>query len=145
GPEVWQTEVSADVPAGVRTSGIVQPPVHASAVWQLYRHAPDQDRAAKFCESMLPRLEAWHAYLYRERTRDDGFPAEIWHPWESGMDNSPLWDDILARIVPAAGSVPSYRRTDLMVAEPDERPTDAEYDRYVHLVKIFRDEGYDPA
>ena len=145
GPEVWQTEVSADMPAGVRTSGIVQPPVHASAVWQLYRHAPDQDRAAKFCEIMLPRLEAWHAYLYRERTRDDGFLAEIWHPWESGMDNSPLWDDILARIVPAAGSVPSYRRTDLMVAEPDERPTDAEYDRYVHLVKIFRDEGYDPA
>src|SRR5690606_30212866 len=67
GPEVWQTEVSADMPAGVRTSGIVQPPVHASAVWQLYRHAPDQDRAAKFCEIMLPRLEAWHAYLYRER------------------------------------------------------------------------------
>src|SRR3954468_13090953 len=36
GPEYWQTERSADAPSGRRTSGIVQPPLHATAVRRLY-------------------------------------------------------------------------------------------------------------
>src|SRR6266545_6566490 len=31
GPEFWQVERSPDAPADVRTSGIVQPPIHATA------------------------------------------------------------------------------------------------------------------
>jgi glycogen debranching enzyme len=141
GPEVWLTEGSPSAPRHPKTSGIVQPPVHATAVWHVYRHSSDRDQAAEFLATMLPRLTAWHDYLYRERTRDGGPLVEIWHPWESGMDNSPLWDGILARISPDPTT--TYQRTDLLVGEPAERPTDAEYDRYIHLVKLFRDCGYD--
>ena len=99
GPEFWQTERSPDAPARPRTSGIVQPAVHGTALWEVVRHAADRDRADAFARELLPRmLVAWHEYLYRERTRDGGALVEVWHPWETGMDNSPLWDDALARI-----------------------------------------------
>src|SRR5215207_1096702 len=56
GPEFWQPERSPDAPTAPRTSGIVQPPVHATAVWQVYRHAPDRERAAAFARELLPKL-----------------------------------------------------------------------------------------
>ena len=92
------------------------PPIHATAAWNVYRRSADRTRAAAFLEELFPQLVAWHEYLYRDRTRDGGVLAEIWHPWESGMDNSPLWDAALARIEP--GQVTAYERVDVHVAEP---------------------------
>lgn len=144
GPEFWQTESSPDAPASPRTSGIVQPPVHATSVLQVYRSDPDPSRAAQFLAEFLPKLEAWHGYLYRERNRGGDGLIEIWHPWESGMDNSPLWDQVLTRI-DLDGAVPEYERIDRKLVDPAERPTDWEYDRYAYLVKLYRDLAYDGA
>jgi len=143
GPEFWQTERSPDAPESPKTSGIVQPPIHATAALQVYRLASDRARAVLFLEELLPKLAAWHAYLYRERARTEGGLAEIWHPWESGMDNSPLWDAALGRISFDAGLLPEYERVDVDVAEATERPTNGEYDRYVYLVSMFRELAYD--
>jgi hypothetical protein len=143
GPEFWQTHRSTSAPKHPKTSGIVQPPVHATAVWQVYRRASDGEQAKGFLRELMPSLVAWHEYLYRERTRDDSGLAEIWHPWESGMDNSPLWDETLARIAPAREAIPDYTRVDLDFVEAAQRPTDAEYDRYAYLVKLYRDLDYD--
>jgi hypothetical protein len=143
GPEFWETELSPDSPEHPKTSGIVQPPVHATAVWQLYRNASDRNRSEAFLAELLPKLVAWHDYLYRERTRGDEALVEIWHPWESGTDNSPLWDDALARIV--LDEVPHYERVDTEVVDSSQRPTNAEYDRYAYLVKSYRDVAYDQA
>jgi hypothetical protein len=145
GPEFWQTERSADAPASPRTSGIVQPAVHGTAVWEVVRHAADRERAVAFGRELLPKLIAWHEYLYRERTRDGGALVEVWHPWETGMDNSPLWDDALARIELEPGDVPPYERVDVTVAVAEERPTDHDYDRYAYLVGLFRALAYDAA
>jgi hypothetical protein len=145
GPEFWQTEVSPDAPGEPRTSGIVQPPVHATAVWEVYRNAGDRDRAVEFLRELMPKLVAWHEYLYRERTRDGEGLAELWHPWESGTDNSPLWDEPLARIAPSEAEIPDYQRVDIEVVDSAQRPTNAEYDRYAYLVKCYRDVGYDQA
>jgi Trehalase len=144
GPEFWQTHRSPSAPPEPKTSGIVQPPVHATAVWRVYRRARDGDEAKGFLRELLPGLVAWHAYLYRERTRDGDGLVEIWHPWESGMDNSPLWDDALARISPTRDAIPDYQRVDLNFVAAAQRPTDAEYDRYAYLVKLYRDCDYDP-
>lgn len=143
GAEFWETERSPYSPAAPRTSGIVQPPIHATAVWQVYRRAADRERATAFLEELLPRLAAWHEYLYRERSRDGDGLVEIWHPWESGMDNSPLWDAALDRIEPR--DLGSYERVDVQVANPAERPSDGEYDRYVYLVGLFRALDYSPS
>jgi hypothetical protein len=145
GPEFWRTDLSPSAPEKPKTSGIVQPPVHGTAVWQVYRHARDRTEATAFLRELMPRLVAWHAYLYRERTRGDDGLVEIWHPWESGMDNSPLWDEALERIAPPPEAIPSYERVDVEFVDAAQRPTDAEYDRYAYLVKLYRDLGYDPA
>ena len=145
GPDFWETDRSPDAPARPRTSGIVQPPIHATAAWQVYLRAADRTRARAFLEELFPRLRAWHEYLYRERCRNADGLAEIWHPWESGMDNSPLWDEALERMLPDAARIPEYERVDVRIAEASERPSDAEYDRYVYLVALFRELGYQPA
>jgi hypothetical protein len=143
GPEFWQTQVSTSAPQHPKTSGIVQPPVHATAVWQVYRRAGGGDQGKAFLSELMPKLLAWHEYLYRERTRNGGGLVEIWHPWESGMDNSPLWDEALARISPPPDEIPHYQRVDLDFVDAAQRPTNAEYDRYAYLVKLYRDCGYD--
>jgi hypothetical protein len=143
GPEFWQTHRSPSAPQHPQTSGIVQPPVHATAVWHVYRRARDGDQAKAFLRERMPGLVRWHEYLYRERTRGDDGLVEIWHPWESGMDNSPLWDEALARMSPARDAIPDYERVDLDFVDASQRPTDAEYDRYAYLVKLYRDWRYD--
>ena len=145
GPEFWQTHISPLAPTEPETSGIVQPPVHATAVWKVFQNAPDGEDARRFLHELQPKLAAWHEYLYRERTRDGGALAEIWHPWESGMDNSPLWDAALARIAPPADAIPDYKRVDVEFVDAAQRPTDDHYDRYAYLVKLYRDRGYEPA
>jgi hypothetical protein len=144
GPDFWRTELSPAAPTKPKTSGIVQPPVHSTAVWQVYRHARDGDEAKRFLRELQPKLVAWHEYLYRERTRGDDGLVEIWHPWESGMDNSPLWDEALARISPPPGAVPEYQRVDSDFVDAAQRPSDDHYDRYAFLVKLYRDWAYDP-
>ena len=143
GPEFWQTNRSPSAPQHPQTSGIVQPPIHATAVRHVFHRAPDADQAKSFLRQLMPGLVRWHEYLYRERTRDDDGLVEIWHPWESGMDNSPLWDEALARISPTREAMPHYERVDLDFVDAAQRPTDAEYDRYAYLVKLFRDWRYD--
>jgi glycogen debranching enzyme len=143
GPEFWQTELSTEATRSPRTSGIVQPPVHATAARQVYELAEDRERAAAFVAELFPRLDAWHGYLYRERDRFGDGLIEIWHPWESGMDNSPLWDSALDRIALTADDVPEYKRVDVNVIDPEQRPTNAEYDRYAYFVKLYRDCAYE--
>jgi hypothetical protein len=144
-PEMWGTVGDPRVPAGQLTSGIVQPPVHATAALHIFHYAPDRARARAFLAEMFPRLRDWHAYLYRERDpRDEGL-VYIRHPWESGMDNSPLWDASLRRIEPKPGEVPAYQRVDTTIVDAADRPTSADYDRYMYLVKLFADRDYDEA
>ncbi len=68
----------------------------------------------------------------------------IYHPWESGTDNSPRWDVALSAIEPDEQGLPPYARRDLQhVDDPSERPTAAEYDRYLWLLESLKRARYD--
>jgi glycogen debranching enzyme len=123
GPAVWRSDVCPNAPSGVATSGLTQPPLHAYAVWRIWRRLPC-DRTAAFVRRMWPRLVAQHEYLTRSRDLGGAGLAAIVHPWESGMDDSPAWDAPLAALPCGAGQ---------------------HEDRYVWLVERYRDSGYDPA
>jgi hypothetical protein len=123
GPEVWRGEANAAAPNGVATSGLTQPPLHAYAVWWIWRHAADREEAAGFVRASWPHLAAQQAFLERSRDLGGGGLAAVAHPWESGMDDSPAWDRPLDA-VPARGSV---------------------HDRYIWLATSFRDAGYQDA
>jgi hypothetical protein len=142
GPDLWASAAVSDLaPRTVATSGIIQPPVHAIAVWRLLEVAP-RDAIRSRVAALYPKLLAWHRYLAERRDPEGSGLITIYHPWE-GTDNSPRWDAALARIT--VGAISPYGRTDVSVVSADERPTSAEYDRYIWLVSLLRDAGYDDA
>ena len=145
GIDFWHAERSPDAPRDRKTSGVVQPPVHATAVMYVYRHAQDEATAKEFLGRLFPKLNAWHEYLYRERDPEGEGLVYIRHPWESGMDNSPMWDSIMERIQLRPDQIPKYRRADIHFVAAKDRPLNAAYDRFVHLVKLFGDRDYDEA
>ncbi|MEV8033009.1 hypothetical protein [Streptomyces sp. NPDC086182] len=142
-PDFWRSSTAgraAGAPRTVQTSGIVQPPVHALAVWLVHRADPGLSRSRSFLSRMYPRLAAWHRYLLHRRDLGGGGLASVVHPWEQGMDNSPCWDAPLSRVTPAPAR--SFRRADLDHGAPEDRPTDLDYGRYVRLATDYRDRGY---
>ena len=133
-------------PAPPYTSALCQPPTHALGalrVWELAGR--DQEGLAwEFLHGIYPKLLAWHRYLATARDPEGSGLVTIYHPWESGTDNSPRWDPALRAV--EIGDLPSYERQDLnLVDHPDERPTDEEYARFLWLVELIKrarcDEG----
>ncbi|MBA2534123.1 MAG: glycoside hydrolase [Rubrobacter sp.] len=141
GPSFWNADESPHAPKHKETSGVVLPPVHATAVLAIYKAAGDE--AKEFLGYAFRKLKAWHEYLYRDRDpRGEGL-VYIRHPWESGMDNSPTWDQIMQRMHLRAGQIPEYKRADTNTVSTQDRPTSASYDRFAYLVKFFADRDYD--
>ena len=134
-------------PAPPYTSCLCQPPVHAIAALRVWEAAErngggEADEARAFLREIYPRLLHWHRYLMTRRDPEGSGLVTIYHPWESGTDNSPRWDEPLAAV--EVGYLPPYPRYDLgHVGSPDERPTGPEYDRYLWLVKLIKKAGCD--
>ncbi|HKJ94729.1 MAG TPA: neutral trehalase, partial [Gammaproteobacteria bacterium] len=85
GPDVWG--VGGEPP----TSGITQPPVLGFVVADMLARARDralaEARIAALYPALLGNLRWW-----RDARTVDGL-ALCYHPWETGMDNSPAWDE----------------------------------------------------
>ncbi|MFI5589291.1 MGH1-like glycoside hydrolase domain-containing protein [Amycolatopsis sp. NPDC051758] len=131
GPDFWRAR---------RTSGLIQPPVHARAALAVHRADPAGSAAATFLATLYPKLKAWHGYLRTYRDAGGRGLASIVHPWESGMDNSPAWDGPLSRVTPADPA--GFVRRDLQHGAAADRPSDEDYGRYVRLASAYRDCGY---
>jgi hypothetical protein len=143
GPGFWRADRSPAAPRDVPTSGITQPPLHARAALEIWLHADDRSEALAFLGRLYPKLAAQHAHLARWRDPDGRGLAAIVHPWESGEDNSPLWDGALDHLEIPPGALPPYLRYDKRHADAADRPTDEDYDRYVYLAVTFREHDYD--
>ena len=124
GPDVWQGT------GPVASSGITQPPVALSFIPRLYRTDPAQGKGPM--TTAFPALVAWVNWLMAWRCDDQG-AVFVTHPWESGRDNAPCWDDAMARIDPEG--VGTYTRRDTQHVDASMRPTKYDYDRYIWLVQ----------
>jgi alpha,alpha-trehalase len=136
GPEVWGT---AHAP---RTSGITQPPILAVCVRRLLERARDRAAAEAAARSLFPKLLAYHRWYRGARDPDGTGLVSLYHPWETGMDNSPAWDGPLARV--PVDPLPAYERRDTGHVDASQRPHRAEYDRYLTLVYRFRAQAWAP-
>ncbi len=112
---------------------------------RIYQHAKDVAHARAFLEGVFPRLAAWHAYLYRERDPEGEGLVYIRHPWESGMDNSPMWDEIMLRLFLRPDEIPSYQRVDTELIPIGDRPVSTAYDRFAWLIQFFAARDFDEA
>jgi len=139
GPNAWGAALHA--PLGTATSAICQPPVHAIALGRIREVAaehndPSRHEVDDAIVDLYPRLARWHRWLRTARDPDGTGLITILHPWESGLDNSPRWDRPLSAIDPGEDRDGDLPRPDLTyVADPNERPTNAEYRRYRYLVE----------
>ncbi len=68
------------------TSSITQPPMYGHAVAELRRRGVDVPA------DVVAAAEAGLRFLLESRARQDGLVTVV-HPWETGCDDSPRWDD----------------------------------------------------
>jgi len=70
-------------------SSITQPPMYGHAIAELAARGITVD------PELLERATAGLRFLLDRRRRSPGGLVEIVHPWESGADDSPRWDDLV--------------------------------------------------
>jgi hypothetical protein len=138
GPDVWGTRHS------VPTSGITQPPVFGMALRFIHDAAVAAGRqdAAKRTRPLFEAARRSHRWWLRARDPDRRGLVAILHPWESGNDNSPAWDEALARVPTTTKT--QVRRKDTDHVDASMRPRDLDYQRFIHLVDTYRDYGWNP-
>ncbi len=134
GPSVWRTGKSPE------TSGITQPPVAASITRWMWESA-DHDEAR--VAALYPKLLAWHRWFHRYRDPLNKGLVLCTHPWESGRDNSPEWDEPANAV--DTTKVEPYQRRDLALIDHDMRPSTDDYDRYIAILQSGRDNDWEHA
>lgn len=136
GPDKWNSQNSR-----IPSSSISQPPILASMMEQMLKHAQNKELAEEQIQALYPKILEYHRWWYRERDPNSEGLVLCYHPWESGVDNNPMFDDPLAR-VPETKT--QYQRKDITHVDPSQRPHKKEYDRYIYLVEFFRSVNFDP-
>lgn len=141
--DFWNANVNVGAPQRPKTSGITQPAVHGFILETLLDRFPDNEKLIAFAKELFPKIVHSHRWFYQYRDPEREGLTFIFHPWESGRDNSPLWDGSLDRIVVDKDKLPFYERRDTSLASSDERPTSYQYDRYVYLLELGKKYKYE--
>ena len=105
------------------TSSITQPPIYGWTVAELTR------RGIEVPTDTVERAAAGLRFLFERRRRSAAGLIELAHPWESGCDHSPRWDDLM-RAADATGPDPYdevqwFRRKGELVESVHHDPTGA--------------------
>lgn len=129
GPDIWGSDKK------VKSTSISQPPVLTTIVKILCEEAKDSALSKQKITAMLPALIRSHLWWYRDRDPDQTGLVVSYHPWESGMDNSPAWDNALDSVPQVSWD---YQRRDLNHIDASQRPHKEQYDRYLYLVDLFK-------
>jgi glycogen debranching enzyme len=145
GPEIWQVQTSQYAATSIHTSGITQPPVFGFILERMHAHMSSQKDWHAFLEEIYPKVYAFHKYLYTHRDPYNEGLVYIQHNWESGTDNSPMWDDIFENMDISTARDVSHLRKDNKNVDASERPTDENYKRYINLIDRFVACNYDDA
>jgi hypothetical protein len=134
--DFWDSNVNPGAPLKPKSSGITQPAVHGFVLENLLEKFPDNEKLLDFAKAIFPKIVNNHRFFYNYRDPEREGLTYIFHPWESGRDNSPLWDESLDRIILNNDQIPEYQRRDINIASSGERPTSYQYDRYVYLLNL---------
>ncbi len=140
GPDVHGASASPYAPAHVATTGITQPPVIGFVLEKIYQHAPDKAAVLPFLAIQFEKTYRFHEYLYSCRDPKKEGLVYIQHNWESGTDNSPVWDEVWKTF-----EAPNYElpRRDIQHVNADHRPTHRDYEYYIYLINLFKSVSYD--
>jgi glycogen debranching enzyme len=67
----------------------------------------------------------------------------ILHPWESGLDDSPVWDHALSQI--KIEHVLKFQRLDVIAVGGAKNtiPTDSMYNKFIYMIELMKQYNYD--
>lgn len=68
---------------------VTKPPLLAWAAWKIF----EQDHDLEFLNEIYEPIVRWNAWWFNENDRDHNGLCEYGHPFSSGLDDSPLWDE----------------------------------------------------
>ncbi len=140
GPEFHQAELHPDASKKYRSTGMTQPPVFGFILEKLYQISSDKSDILSFIKKHIDKIYDNHVYFYSNRDLNDDGLVYIYHNWESGTDNSPLWDDIWKTM---KSPNYSFTRRDTTHVDPEQRPSKREYDHYLNIIDIAKKYNYD--
>lgn len=141
GPDFHLSKLHPEASKKYRTTGMTQPPVLGFVLQELYEIAEDKKAILEFIDSIINKVLKKHKYLYENRDPNNEGLVYIWHNWESGTDNSPIWDEVWSKMK----DVPKYtfKRKDITHIDASQRPSNEEYNNYLHLIEIAKAHNYD--
>lgn len=127
---LWSSRfLNKNAPKRMPTSGITQPPVMAESA-QLVADKMDSESRERFIMHAFPYLVRYHQWIYNERNEADNGLFSVVHPWETGMDNSPIymvpmrsmeWGRLGSLVHFAYNHIAHRFRPDLRYAPPSQR------------------------
>ena len=126
----------------IHSSGITQPPVLAIMLKKILDKNKIKVSEKIKIKSIIKKLKKYHEWLIKYRDPKNTGLVSILHPWESGYDNSPLWDYPMSEVKVEKNL--KYKRGDNKVINPEYRPLDSDYDRYVTIKNHLRKNKYNP-
>lgn len=94
-----------------RTTAITQPPVLALAIEQIFQKDPD----VEFLKEVLPKIAKYHRWLLEHRDPDKDYLISIISPNESGMDELPVFQEIMGYSGDNTAQIHyTYRKADIL-------------------------------
>ena len=126
----------------VPSSGITQPPIIATIIKKIVDQNKLDKSQMKRMEILIKKLKKYLDWFYNYRDTNKIGLAAIIHPWESGLDNSPIWDGPLDKVKIEENL--KYERRDLNVSRSSNRPLKKDYDGYITLLNQFKRNKYNP-
>ena len=126
----------------IHSSGITQPPILATILKEILSKNKINKTQLLNIKKIIKKIKKFHEWFIKFRDPKKTGLVSILHPWESGYDNSPLWDDPMNKVKIEKNI--KYKRADNKVVNPDFRPLDIDYDRYVTIKNNLRKLKYNP-
>ena len=126
----------------VPSSGITQPPIIGTIIKKIIDQNKLDKSQMKRMEIIIKKLKKYLDWFYNYRDTNKIGLAAIIHPWESGLDNSPIWDGPLDKVKIEENL--KYERRDLNVSRSSNRPLKKDYDGYITLLNQFKKNKYNP-
>tara|TARA_R110002111_G_scaffold225896_2_gene287622 strand:- start:433 stop:1743 length:1311 start_codon:yes stop_codon:yes gene_type:complete len=142
GPDFHRSDLHPQSSKKYRSTGMTQPPVTGFVLEELYRISKDKAATLKFIAGVIDKVYFNHEYFYKNRDPQNEGLVYIYHNWESGTDNSPIWDDIWATMNPPEYT---FERRDTTHVDAAQRPSKREYDHYLHIIDIAKEHNYSDA
>ncbi len=126
----------------ISSSGITQPPILACVLRLIVERQKFSKKKIKRYYTHILKIKKYLEWFIRYRDPKKTGLISILHPWESGYDNSPLWDKSMSKI--KIENNLSYKRKDNKIVNASQRPLAIDYDRYVTIKNHFKKMKYDP-